>query len=485
MQQENKAMNRSSQRMIYAALMFILLISHSILIAFQGEHLHYPMILLMFRIIIAILGIWLGKLWQDKGFLLVSGFFLWQIIRVAMKGIDFFFSDTVSSTIFNGMWAILGCYALSRVLPGRQLKRFLRIFVLAWTIGITIHCIIAIYAAWTDQVIWNFSGGSFWGIGDTIGSGTYQFIQENAQATQGILRLYICLYPTVAGSYLSLSGIVALCCLLAEKNKGFKVFYGIAYILMIIALSLTDTRASIISLSAGVGVMTCAVVLWLYRKRKKGQAEEKKLSLISWAVAILCMAGVFVLSTILIMKITPVYNARKTGESMIISSARAEEFEKEEEKTITTRALTNLSGRDEIWRNVIQYLKENPKILILGESVYNPIANVNQRFSQEVGHCHNIALQIILESGIVGFLIILSFGIYTAVNAFRILNSRTFPLWIRLVPAVAATVLVGDLAECFTWFQNLQSLALPFLFIAAGIINNAKYIEHIEETFGR
>ena len=103
-----------------------------------------------------------------------------------------------------------------------------------------------------------------------------------------------------------------------------------------------------------------------------------------------------------------------------------------------------------------------------------------------MGHTHNMILQILLESGLVGLLLVFIFALYTAKNVLRIISSKTLPLWIKLIPAIPVSVLVGDLAECFGWFAEWKGPALPFLFVACGIINviGNKQNDNPEDTNG-
>ena len=236
-----------------------------------------------------------------------------------------------------------------------------------------------------------------------------------------------------------------------------------------------------LSLSAGAGVLAGAVLL--RRIRKGGEQEtgrQKGRAALAWAAAIACTAAVFALSTLLILKITPAFEAVKTRGSLAVSAAAAEEEpeteepEKEEsdtrQKNITTRDFSSLSNREVIWENAIRYLLDHPAVLIFGESVCDPMAGANETASFKAAHCHNVILEILLESGIIGLLIAAAFAVYTAIHAFRILNSRTLPLRTCIFPAAAASILVGDLAESFTWFRSTQSLPLPVMFITAGCI---------------
>ncbi len=474
--------SRAAWRTVYAVLMGFLMLSYAVVMAFQTEGLAYPSALQFGRIAAAVLGIWLGKCWKDRGFWFITVFFLYLMIRVAAEGkTGLFFASSVSENILNAVWAIGGCYALGRVLLPREQKTFFRVLVFGWTLLMAVHCILGIAAAWNGKVIWDLSGGSFWGLGDTRGSGNYIYAAQNAvnTSTSREQRLYLCLYPTVAGCYLSISGVAALGALMAEKRKALKAFYGAAPLLVTVALSLTDSRASVISMAAGAGVLAGAVLLWKLRRKADEAGEtgkpERRKNFLAWAAAILCMAAVFGIATLVMRKITPAFNALRARGGVTVSAAIAEETEGTAESqeipevAVSSRAIT-ASARIGIWRRAADYILQHPGTLVFGDSIIDPTAGMNETASFKLSHCHNMFLQIWLESGIIGILIVAVFTVYVALHALRVVNSRKRLLLLRVFAAAAASILVGDLAECFTWFRSVQSLALPVMFMAAGCI---------------
>ena len=479
--------DRTGWRITYAVMMGLLMLSYAVVMAFQTEGLAYPSVLQFGRIAAAILGIWLGKLWKEKGFWMITVFFLYQMIRVAAEGkTGLFFASPVSENILNAVWAIGGCYALGRVLTFREQQTFFRILVFVWTVLIAVHCVLGIAAAWNGKVIWDLSGGSFWGLGDTKGSGNYIYAAQNAVNANKERRLYLCLYPTVAGCYLSISGLAALGALLAEKRKALKVFYGIALILITVALSLTDSRASVLSMAAGAGVLAGALLFRRLRQKAAEAQESGKPAagrkLLAWAAAICCMAAVFGAATLVMRQITPAFNTLNARGGVAVSAAMAEETTEEQEipdVAVSNRAIT-ASARIWIWKRAADYILQHPNTLLFGDSICDPTAGMNETASFKLSHCHNMFLQIWLESGIIGLLLVAVFAVYTAIRLLRVFMGQKRRLLWRVLLAVIASIVVGDLAECFTWFRSVQSLALPVMFMAVGCICTAEKQEEVE-----
>ena len=461
----------SVAQIIYAVLMGGLLCSYLLILAFDHYTFPLPAWLALIRLTVAVFGFCLGKLWKEKGFLIIASLLVIQILRVVFQNTQLMFTDSVSTCFFNGLWAVAGCYSLGRILSVNQLKRFLKIVAAVWTIGIVIHCSIALYATWTDQEIINLygktivEGGAIWGL--------------------FWLRLSIgYLYPTVSGSALSVSGIIALLVIFAAKKMGTRILYGIALLIIVVALSLTDARTSYISFSAGNGVSVGVCVLWCIKKRKNEMAANHvfKKSHYAWLFAAVSAAAICCFSLILISRITPLFNFIKTKGDLLISTARAEEPALQKLQ-VMSRGLSGsnvLSGRLDVWKSVARYVLTDPIRILWGSSVFNPMTGPNQLSGEPMAHCHNMFIQVFLESGILGLIPVFSFGVYTVANAIKIINKKDFPLWINLLTAIPVSVLVGDLAECFGCFAEWKGPALPFLFVSVGIINslgNRKFIE--------
>ena len=466
----------SLSQILYVFLMGGLLCSYLIIQAYDHESFSLPAWIAAVRIVAAISGIWLGKIWKDRGFLLIISLILIQIIRVVAKDAQLLFSDTVSTSVLNGLWVIGGCYSLGRILSTKQLKQLLKVLAAVWTTGIVIHCLIALYGAWTDQEIINLHGGSIW-----TGGSIWGIIWEE--------RLIISfLYPTMSGSVLSVYGVVILLVLITARRKAAKVLYGLALLIVIITLSLTDARTSYISFSAGCGVMVGIYILHYIRNKDArtkcltGGHEGNKSY--SWLIAGISAVMVCVISIIVISKITPLFNQLKTKGGLLYSIAYAED-QATTKLQVVSRGFGGsdvLSGRITIWKNIINYIFTDPIRLFFGTSIHDPMAGPNQMMGYHMAHCHNMTLQILLESGIIGLALVFVFGFYTARNGFQIIKTNTIPLWIKLVPAFAFSVLVGDLAECIGGFHEWKGPALPFLFVACGIINVVGAKDKIKNT---
>ena len=457
-------------QLIYAIMVGVLLLDYLVIQALDHMSFPYPIGLVLLRAITAIAGLWIGKLWKDKGFLMMLIIFLIQIIRLAFSGVELLFDRFVSDHFLNGVWVIAGCYSLGKILSTKQLKTYCKVLSVLWVTGALIHCIIAIYAACTDHVIYNPDGELFWG----IDSYTH--------------RLYMSYcYQTVAGSMLNISGMIAIFTAISSHSKGLRLYASIAYLVFILCLSLTDARTSFVSASLGAGAVTYILIKKTRHGSKRNILSEPYVRKKSINPDIIALAGMITVSVIifmLIIKIAPVFNYVKTHQAGLVSVAYGEAAEQSKIQVISRgfSGLEALSGREIVWKTVIRYLVENPLKLLFGESVYNPMAGLNQLMDSPMGHCHNFFLHMLLENGIVGLLPIICLIIYTTKNSIYIIRDNTVPMWPCIFSAIGFSVMIGDLTECFIRFEEWKGPALPFLFLSMGIINSIAERNKSEKT---
>lgn len=395
------------------------------------------------RIAAGFLAVWLGKLWKNKGFWILSAYTLLIFLRVWLDTPANLFQAEVAENLLSAIWIFGACYGLGFILEEKQLKRFLFLCAAVWTAGIAVFSCIGIYAVWTDRVI---------------------IAQREGIIGLSGSRLDIVYLSTIAGSFLEITAVIALICAVAVKNRLAKVLFALALFPIILAIALTDSRTAFVSVSAGIGVLVFATVFRAVQKQSGKQTRAGGWK--PWLIAVPAMVLTFLLILFLIQRITPVFNHMKLRG--LIPVAYAEEPAKE---LVVSRGFTGspqilLSGRYELWSDVLNHIRSHPLILLIGESKLAPTRGFNNFFA----HCHCIYLQVLLESGIPGLLLLLSFILYTFIHSIRAVKSRTIPLWIALLTALPISLWVGDIVETFTWLRSSQCPMGAILFIAAGII---------------
>jgi len=441
---------------IYTGLMGLLLMSYFYVMAtyshalVSGRVYFFPTLLHGVRIITAIMAIRLGKLWRNKGFLILLTYYAMISLRILIFKPDSLFTEEVSDSLLTGIWVFCGCYGLAFVLNREQLKKYLFVLAILWTVGMTVNSCIGVYTAWSGRWIYTIGKGSYWGV-----------------SSEG--RLWLTYYMTTSGSVLSISVLIALAGAYIAKRPEAKAAFIAASIPMIIALSLTDSRSAQVTMAVGVAVLIGIALI--QRLQIKGGKGDRK-TWLKWAAVIIVMAVVFATMIFISMKTIAVFNRLKADG--IISRAIAETGE-QISQTISNRGYTGnniLTDRPAIWKAALQVIKRSPKTLLFGVSIADPMAAINQidPIGTHVSHCHNMPIMILLENGAVGFLLIGVFMFLLCRGMFRTMKNNHKERWRIAVIAPVISILVGELVECFVWLRAGEAPTLPFFFILAGVI---------------
>ena len=426
-------------RVIFTVLTAFNLLSYLWILAIGAGINSIPTVIWIARIASVPLAVYLGKLWKDRGFQILGLYFLWFTCRLIFFKQTDLFRDEAAQNILSGMWLFTACYGLGRILKRITLSRFLLALTSVWAAGMVAYSCAALYAAWNDYHIY-VAADNFFGL------------------LHG--RLMMIYVPTTAGAILSLSSIIIMITAVAVRNRIGKILLLLAELPILLTLSMTDSRTALINLSVG---MSMIVFIALIRHlRTKPSLSGAKRMILSLTVALASLA----LILLVVMQFAPLFNrVKQTG---LISSALAER-PKVGWTVVEQRGFSGdnvLNGRLDIWKSIIGYIRENPLTLLTGRSKVMPLQGVNAEYA----HCHCLALQILLESGLPGLLMVLVFVFYTLKNSYRILRSEDLPLWLRMLPAVPVSLWIVESVETFTWLRSSHCPMVSVLFVSAGIL---------------
>lgn len=438
--------NRIIGEIIYIGLMALALLSHIWMIVINAGNDSIPIAIWFLRLVPVPFAFFLGKLWKDRGFQILLVYFMLFVFRCYLQKQESIFSEEEATSILSALWLFCACYGLGYVLSGKRLQKYLSFCSAFLTVGIVVLCCFGIHAAWTDKTI------------KTIGDGWIGYYVDP--------RLNLVYLATTTGSLLGIAILVAIMAMSATTNIIGKKLYFISLFPMILALALTDSHTAYISLPIGVGIVVA--VLFVYQRRRNESICKQK-HIFNWGIRIIIMIIVSIILFLGIMQITPAFNMVKLRG--IIPYAYAE---KNDKMAVVYRGLNGsqlLSGRVEIWTTCMDYIKNNPLVLLIGKSKIYPLHDVNPLFS----HCHSLYVQILLESGIPGVLLVVYFIIYTIRKSIKDVDSWITPLWIKLLPAIPIYLWIGDIVECFSWLRSSQCPMITILFISVGIINAQQY----------
>ena len=428
---------------IYVGLMAFCLLSFLWTLLIGSGVDNMPPIIWYARMATVPLAIYLGKLWKNTGFRILTVYTAIFFLRCFIPDQNSIFAEEVAENIISALWLFSACYGMGYILNEKQLKKFLLICAGIWTAGMTVLSCMGIYSAWTEQTIRLFEKAEI-------------YVYINA-------RVNIIYLATITGSMVGITILMASLIIVSVRSKLVKSLFGIALIPLLITLALTDSRTAYISVPVGFGIMAFSLAFHYFQGKEKFNSRQRQWKL--WLVGTVIALVVFILLVCVLLQITPVFNQIR-NRGFLISTAYAEGTDA---TGIVTRGFGGsdiLTGRTELWGKIFEHFKENPIALLIGESKLSPLHIVNNYKA----HCHSIFIQVLLESGIPGLLLFLSFIVYTLIHAIRAIIDPEQPLWIRLLPAIPVSLWVGDLAENFTWLRSSQCPMPAILCITAGIL---------------
>ena len=401
----------------FLCLMGILLLWYLYSTATFNVHYSTPAWVHIARCLTAVMAVCLGKMWKERAFRFLAAFYLFMVIRLCFPHFEGFADQGVRESLLLGLWLFTACFGLASVL-----KR-------------------------------EIGGGSSWGLYGARKSPRLRMV-----------------YPVnTSGSMLGISAMIAACLLLQCRKKILKAAWFAALIIILAALSLTDSRTSEVVSSLGIGGM--AGITLIRYIRNKYPSQRARAFIIGLLSTVIISAFVF----LLIRGFRPFFHQNVIRGGLLIRSAGAETGKPTVIQQILYRngdiSRMLFSGREKFWNAVIVYLKKNPITLLYGTSVYQPMAGPNALFGYEAAHCHNTLLQILLESGIPGLCLMGGFLVTVTARGFRLINRKQVPFaWLCLIPAIVFAAWAGEMVECFIILFRLYTPQQAIVFILMGII---------------
>ncbi len=424
---------------VYAVLMAFNLLSYLWLLAVGAEINTVPIVIWMTRLLSVPLALCLGKLWKDKSCWILGVYFIWLVIRLCVPSFGNLFQEEAAESMLSAVWVFTACYGLGKALEWNKLKKLLLIVAFFWIAGIVVYSCVGIYTAWTEHWFYGPRNGYI-----NIWTG----------------RLEIIYLASTTGGILAVSVLVGLIPVLCSVKKGIRLFFAASEVPIILALALTDSRTAYITIAAGFGM---AFAIKAYHKAVLQNRNTGKRNLLFIAETIL----IFVVVILILMQITPLFNWGKTRGLIPRALAEGQTKRLLDHRGFIGEGISN--GRAALWTKIARYLIHNPRVLLLGESKLTPLRNI----VETKAHCHNIFLQVLVESGILGLALVLLFIGRLVFQGVRMVRGKGTQLWIKLLPAIIVPLLIGDLFECFIWVRSSYMAMVAVFFIAAGIVGRA------------
>lgn len=405
----------------------------------------------------AIVSVLLGRMWKDKGFWCLLALFLFMYFRAAILEAEALY-DVRRAYIF-GAYAFFGCYSVGRAIRPDLRKRFVQIFCMLWTVGITILCLIGMNVAWTGKPV-------------TLPGGRVLEIEW-------VWRLGLLQNSVVTGILFAVSLAVALIGFFLCGKKALRFLYIPAIIIMLLTETLTSTRTAYIIAAVVFSIPIC---LWIYDRMKPAAGKHGyRIAPWKWGVVAASFAAFVLIFTVAQPYIVDGFNAVRLRGGVLVNTAWAEEAWGYVEyggaqRGIEHRSLlpegaldTSFSGRADVWKAVLQYLWERPKSMLFGESINSSMGEINAVRTaaglNKIAHCHSSFFQMLYDNGLFGFLPFAAFFVLGLVRSYRLMTNRDLPFWQRLLPLPAIGCLIGELVDLTCGIKSgYPQMTLLYLF---------------------
>ena len=467
---------------IYAVGALLLFLHHFVILLFYPVWAAGAQKLTPFFILFALISVLLGKLWRRKECWILLAFWAWMLFRVFLekRTVPVEAIIILSAALYAFFVAYPACLVLR---PGLR-KPFLTILAGIWVLISTVLAVWGVALCWTGARVNNFTG-EFFGL-------------------TGYGRLALFSNPNITGGFFACGVFMALALITLVKNKALRVLSLLSCVPMVMATSLSGTRCASIAISVAFCLLIC---LLLQNPLKKIKFRYGILAL----VFVLCFGALTLAQIRFNGYFVQFRNSRSASAQTVpavraaaIPSARAEESDNFEEADnsaeseesdnpaksdnlavsgesdesgesslwIQQRGSLNFSslddltsGRISIWVDGFRYFRQSPRQILFGDSILNPGLK-----ALRMNHYHNIFLQVLYESGTIGFLLFAAFLVIFLIHAFRLIREDSLPLWQRFLPAPALSILVMDLMDCLTLFANGHPpMTLLWFFMGATI----------------
>lgn len=231
-------------------------------------------------------------------------------------------------------------------------------------------------------------------------------------------------YNANTGSTLNCISIILSATFLAKSRKiMYRKFIIGNMILQYVCLLLTGSRAALYILYA---LMLCVAIIICIRKFAQYRKTNKLRMLLICVLASSIISGTF-FATNYIVKETVAYlpSIVKVVTNVFVDdeskTVKIEKCDLERLEEVENREGGFFTGRTELWKASLQAFKESPIFGIARENLYERAEKYLEddlwAKNLRVGGTHNIYICILVSSGMIGFLLLAVFTVYTMVKA--------------------------------------------------------------------
>ena len=376
-----------------------------------------------------------GRLPAEKVFLL---YWAWVFLTRLLNR-DFFLEYDADKVLNIGLACAM--LPLCRMLGEASRRRFLDVFSVAVAGFYTLLALPGLYAVLYRKDLYNPITGNeictFW-----VG---YRLTILGRHANECALWFFISFFLLVSLFF-------------RWKNLLCRGIVLPAAVLNYIILGMTFSRNAMLAFSICFALL--AVLLVLERSKDRKPVQKAAVSLA------------------LLLALTPAayLSFRGTAELMRRASAELLDLEVEEDTMYVDKRALSDSGRFEIYKSVIPTFRQEPMRLVRGCLWRDVMSVSNTVLLAAYAHLHNTYLQVLVFTGIPGFLLVLIFSALLALAILRLLFSDA-PMRVKALTLILIGSFFYNLLE-ISLFVSADTRAFTAYIIAGAVLAYSREIRH-------
>ena len=261
-------------------------------------------------------------------------------------------------------------------------------------------------------------------------------------------RLWMNTHPNTSACMLLLGFMLGVWLITRCRSRAIHAAIVLALAGMYLGVALTVSRTSMIQLSCFVGGIIALGILKLRIRAK-------------WARLILASVAALVCAVLVFLS----FSAAIDGINSMHALA-------EESGLIAQRSLTQdmytLTGRTDIYRQAIQWLKEQPRVLLFGTLDAELLEASEARFMAP--HAHNSFLQTAINYGLPAMLMALALAFYALRSSLRLILNDKASFGDQLLAGMLLVLLVGTITEPYLFTDNLTICNFVFMLVLGYVV---------------
>ena len=265
------------------------------------------------------------------------------------------------------------------------------------------------------------------------------------------------------------------------KNKLWRIPIAMAWFVFHLTLAFCFCRSLMLAVCVNVGMLLILLGMKFIKTKK---LAVKAVAIV--LIVVISLPITYKSFELLRSGTAAVYNSLDTKVERIADEFMAESYvdgavegQSFDDSRDLKESVSNISNRGEIYASIIPTFKDDPLRLIIGKYSSKIMDIPNQYQSYPYFHMHNFLLQVLMLTGVIGFLLVLAFTVLMVIKMIRLFFSQhpeasmdvkilTLPISGIFIYGMLETILFTASADAraLTDFRELCFFLIAGIFLA-------------------